>query len=351
MKVRPMRRLPGEPDHWADSPGQATRMRRLFAWPLLLLVTGAWNPLMRENEHASKAAAALRHGKADKAVKLYRKAMRELGERPELKYDLGAALAAAGKDEEAEKAYLEASTRGDRKLRIRARYNLGNSYARLAAKKAAEGTKSLTAAFAVLKKLGEVPDKPTKDQCKQFKQAVQAYQNAAGRFSEAKALDQKAFFEYKEVLLRSPGHFKAKWNLELALRGMEQAKGVETQAKRLSEEYARKCEKNKKKQDKKNEDKKNQNKKNQDKKNRNKKQQDRKNQDKKQQPKNQGDKKNEPRQQKKQQQKQQKKQQKERQQNRRQQVERQLDRFERTQRKMQRRMNRGGVRRRVVKDW
>jgi len=312
---------------------------------VILLVAGGWNPLQRKNEQSVDAAKALREGKAAKAVELYRKAMRALGERPELKYDLGLALAAAGKDEDAEKAYLAASTRGDRKLRLKARYNLGNLYSRMAAKKATEATKSLTAAFAMLKKLGEVPDKPTKEQCAQFGKAVQAYKTAAGLYGAAKGLDRKAFSEYKEVLLRRPDHFRAKWNLELALRGVEQAKSVEAQAKRIAEEYGRKCQKNQKKQNKKNQ---NQNKQN------------KKDQKKKQQPKDQGDKKqNKPEPKKNQdknkqrneKQKQQPKQRKQQERNRRKQVEKQLDRFERTQRKMQRRMMRGGARRRVVKDW
>ncbi len=339
---------------------------RGLSWLVVLLVAGAWNPLLRENEHARKAAQLLRRGKAAKAVEEYRKAQKELGERPELQYDLGVALAAAGKDEDAEKPYLEASTKGDRKIRTKARYNLGNAYSRMAAKKAGEGTKALTGAFAILKKLGELPDKPTKEQCQQFHKAVLAYKKAGALFDVAKHLDQKAFFEYKEVLLRQSNHFKAKWNLELALRGIAQADSVAKQASRIEDEYAKKCgQKDKKNQDKKkndskNQDKKNPNKKNQDKKNQDSKSKDKKNQDSKSQ-----DKKNQnqPNQKQNDQQKdkpqpqrgdkpQKQRREKDKRQSRLQQVERQLDRFERTQRKMQRQRMRGSMqRRRVVKDW
>ncbi|MCD6497458.1 MAG: hypothetical protein J7M25_04035 [Deltaproteobacteria bacterium] len=227
---------------------------KIAATPMLAVMVGTmawggWSWFQRKNESVQKGMSLLRKGKSDKALLAFKKAQRKLGERPAVTYDLAVALSAAGKLEDAAKKYLDASMRGNRSLRIKARYNLGNVYYRMAKKSATQGSKQLSAALAALKKAGNVvtAPQPTKEQCAALGQAAKAYKAAGTSFGQAKEQYGKARGEYREVLIRHPAFFSAKWNLELALKGIDQADHVLSEAKRIGSLYAAKCQKKKKK--------------------------------------------------------------------------------------------------------
>ncbi len=304
------------------------------------LASAAWNPFRRRAPLVEAGAAALKKGEAQEAAEKFKAALAKLGERPPLLFDYGTALAAAGKYDEAISALKEASVKGDRQLRVRARYNLGNAYARKAQATTRQAAGLLSQAVQALSKAGPLPDKPSREQCEAFKKIVAQYEKAAAPYRQAAELYGKAFQEYRQVLLRAPGHYRAKWNLEVVAGWKGRAEGVVREAERLKKVFAERCGQGKKQQDK-------------------------------QQQKQQNEQQNKKREQKQQQQQQQQRQQKEQQkrqeqqqarsrprprpgpqEQRRRQAERALDRLEKQQRRLRRQRLRGLPHRiRVTKDW
>jgi tetratricopeptide (TPR) repeat protein len=102
-------------------------MRRLFLLGGLLLA--AWSPLLADHPAVEEGNDRLRAGDAEGALRSYRRAEEELGPRPEIDYDRGAALYRMGRYGEARDSFqkaLDAPGLGSRDA-----YNLGNTLARM----------------------------------------------------------------------------------------------------------------------------------------------------------------------------------------------------------------------------
>jgi Ca-activated chloride channel family protein len=115
--------------------------------------------------HAGNSAYA--RGKAQEAAEHYLRALEKEPERPEIQYNLGNALYAGRRYADAQAAYGVAATRADSALAEPLSYNLGNAFFR------------------------------------------------EGKYAEAVAA-------YKQTLRRNPADEDARWNLEIALRKLEQ---------------------------------------------------------------------------------------------------------------------------------
>jgi tetratricopeptide (TPR) repeat protein len=154
----------------------------------------------------------LRAGKLKEALKAYERAAKELPDEPGVQYNLGIAQHRLGQFEKARQALGRATVAQSRELRRNAFYNLGNA---------------------------------------QFE--LKRYKEAVGAYTRALQLD--------------PGHGSARWNLELALRRLQ-----EEEKKKKEEEKKQQQKKQQKKDPKQNQDQKNQDQKNQDQKNQDQKQ-------------------------------------------------------------------------------
>jgi tetratricopeptide (TPR) repeat protein len=119
---------------------------------------------------------AYRKGEPTDAVERYREALAEGDSDPRLRYNLGTALLGTGELEEARVRLREALESQDPELRTSAFYNLGNASAR----------------------------------------------GAAGARREREPLLRGAVDAYRRALLLDPEDEDARWNLELALRRLEQ---------------------------------------------------------------------------------------------------------------------------------
>ncbi|MFH1132270.1 MAG: tetratricopeptide repeat protein, partial [Pseudomonadota bacterium] len=121
------------------------------------------------NSNVENGNTKLEGGKPEEALKFYEKAAKQLPDEPGVQYNRGIALQKLGKYQEAKQAFLKATTAGDHSLSAKSSYNLGN-------------------AFFQLKKYKEAAD------------------------------------SYRRSLRFRPKHQPSKWNLELALRRIQEDK-------------------------------------------------------------------------------------------------------------------------------
>ena len=165
---------------------------------LVLLLPGLYgfDPFNTSNSNIEQGNALFKSGKIKEALTAYDKAVKELPDEAGVHYNRGIALHKLGKFKEARDALLKATMATDPSLKAKSLYNLGNAHLSL----------------------------------KKYKEAVAAY---------------------KRSLQLNVGHRSSKWNLELALRKVQEQKKKDKQKK-----------KNKKNKDNKKNDKKKQGKKN-----------------------------------------------------------------------------------------
>ena len=212
-------------------------------------VLPGWSFLQRPNRDVESGNGMLAQGKSEDALDAYDRASKSLGRIPELSYNRALALMGAGKPEEAVKEFMEASTKGDSALRLKARYNLGNAYTKMSRTKVEEGNKKVLEASELFQKAREAglerDGEPPQEACEILRQAAATYKEAAEKHVAARSLLEKSVGEYRNVLLRQSSHFRAKWNLELAVRGMEVADSVKEEAARVAALYAERCEQDK----------------------------------------------------------------------------------------------------------
>jgi Ca-activated chloride channel family protein len=152
-------------------------MKRLAlsqALVLALPLLGGWDVFLRRDPNIEDGNKKLAAGKADDALKAYDKAAEALPDEPIVRFDRGSALFQLGKYPEAQKEFQRASESHDPQLKADAWYNMGNAL---------------------------------------YKQ---------DRFKEA--LD-----AYKHTLGLRPEDRRAKWNLELALRKLQEQKQQQQQ--------------------------------------------------------------------------------------------------------------------------
>ena len=142
----------------------------VFLWPLL----SGFDILKRKDPNIEEGNRLLQAGKADDALKAYDRAVEALPEEPIAHFDRGVALYQLGKFPEAEKEFQHASEGHDASVKADAYYNMGNAW---------------------LKQ-------------ERFKEALDAYKHTLG--------------------LR-PDDRRAKWNLELALRRLQEQKQKQQQ--------------------------------------------------------------------------------------------------------------------------
>ncbi|MGZ3442281.1 MAG: VWA domain-containing protein, partial [Polyangia bacterium] len=158
------------------SPRILAAMILIFAWPLL----SGFDLLKRKDPNIEEGNRLLQAGKADDALKAYDRAVEALPEEPIAHFDRGVALYQLGKFPEAQKEFQRASEGHDPSVKADAYYNMGNS---------------------LLKQ-------------ERFKDALDAYKHTLG--------------------LR-PDDRRAKWNLELALRKMQEQKQKQQQQQQQSQ--------------------------------------------------------------------------------------------------------------------
>jgi Ca-activated chloride channel family protein len=151
----------------ASEPSQRilAAMILIFVWPLL----SGFDILKRKDPNIEEGNRQLQAGKADKALEAYDRAVQALPEEPVAHFDRGVALYQLGKFPEAQKEFQRASEGHDASVKADAYYNMGNSW---------------------LKQ-------------ERYKEALDAYKHTLG--------------------LR-PDDRRAKWNLELALRKLQEQK-------------------------------------------------------------------------------------------------------------------------------
>jgi Ca-activated chloride channel homolog len=148
----------------------------ILAWPLL----SGFDILKRKDPNIEEGNRLLQAGKADDALKAYDRAVQALPEEPIAHFDRGVALYQLGKFPEAQKEFQRASEGHDPSVKADAYYNMGNS---------------------LLKQ-------------ERFKDALDAYKHTLG--------------------LR-PEDRRAKWNLELALRKLQEQKQQQQQQQKQSQ--------------------------------------------------------------------------------------------------------------------
>lgn len=144
----------------------------------------AWNPLRAKNSAVEAGNRAMSHGAFKRALSHYDKAAKSLPESPGIQLNRGLALRSAKDDSLAQQAFTAATElRGKRSIRAEASYNLGI------------GDYQQGDALMAKQAFGDAQ--------KAFKQAAEAF---------------------KQALRLSPGHKHAAWNLELALRQLDNAR-------------------------------------------------------------------------------------------------------------------------------
>ncbi|HWE29161.1 MAG TPA: VWA domain-containing protein [Polyangia bacterium] len=151
----------------ANEPSQRilAAMILVLVWPLL----SGFDILKRKDPNIEEGNRQLQAGKADKALEAYDRAVQALPEEPVAHFDRGVALYQLGKFPEAQKEFQRASEGHDASVKADAYYNMGNAW---------------------LKQ-------------ERYKEALDAYKHTLG--------------------LR-PDDRRAKWNLELALRKLQEQK-------------------------------------------------------------------------------------------------------------------------------
>ncbi|MDZ4697126.1 MAG: tetratricopeptide repeat protein, partial [Deltaproteobacteria bacterium] len=105
---------------------------RCLAWALIILLPslGAIEVLRRPNANIEAGNAALKSGNAQAALGFFEKATQTGGIDPGVQLNVGLALSALGKHDEATQAFLQASGARDTTLKATAFYNLGNGFFR-----------------------------------------------------------------------------------------------------------------------------------------------------------------------------------------------------------------------------
>jgi len=145
------------------------RGRQVLVVVLLLPLLAAFDPLRKSNEDVDQGNAKLSARKYKEALKHYDAAAKELPDEAGVQYNRGIALFRLGRYKDAAVALSRATRTVDRKLKSKSFYNTGNAAM----------------------------------EQKRYEDAVEAYKGA---------------------LRADPAHRSAKWNLELALRLLEQKK-------------------------------------------------------------------------------------------------------------------------------
>ncbi|MCC6746064.1 MAG: tetratricopeptide repeat protein [Deltaproteobacteria bacterium] len=159
-------------------PSLSTRARVLLLACVPWLA--AWEPFRTTNSAVEEGNAQLGAGKAKEALEQYGQAARQLPDEAGVHYNRGLALYQLGRHEEARQALTQGAATGNVDLRARSFYGLGNALFQL----------------------------------KKYKEAVEAY---------------------RRTLALRPRHDAAKWNLELALRRIQDEKKKEEQKKKDEE--------------------------------------------------------------------------------------------------------------------
>jgi Ca-activated chloride channel homolog len=163
-------REPTGPGSRAQAERALAAMILIFVFPML----AGFDLLKRKDPNIEAGNRLLQAGKADEALKAYDRAVEALPEEPVAHFDRGVALYQLGKFPEAQKEFQRASEGHDSGIKADAYYNMGN---------------------ALLKQ-------------ERFKDALDAYKHTLG--------------------LR-PDDRRAKWNLELALRKLQEQKQQQQQ--------------------------------------------------------------------------------------------------------------------------
>ncbi|HEX9101587.1 MAG TPA: tetratricopeptide repeat protein, partial [Polyangia bacterium] len=163
----------------ASEPSQRilAAMILILAWPLL----SGFDILKRKDPNIEEGNRQLAAGKVDKALEAYDRAVQALPEEPIAHYDRGVALYRLGKFPEAQKEFQRASEGHDASVKADAYYNMGNAWL----------------------------------QQERYKDALDAYKHTLG--------------------LR-PDDRRAKWNLELALRRLQEQKKQQQQQQQQSQQ-------------------------------------------------------------------------------------------------------------------
>jgi tetratricopeptide (TPR) repeat protein len=153
-------------------------MMRRAPLVLLALIPLLWgfDPFRTSNTAVEEGNAKLGAGKYKEALDYYNKAAKDLPDSAGVHYNRGIALSRLSKLKEAKAALLKGTLAQDRALKARSFYNLGNVQIKL----------------------------------KKYKEAVDAYRRA---------------------LRLNPDHLASKWNLEIALRLLQEKKKKEQQKK------------------------------------------------------------------------------------------------------------------------
>jgi Ca-activated chloride channel family protein len=157
---------------------------RKAAWLLCLTLLAGFEPLRRPNPLVEQGNRAYREKRYEAALDLYRRAQQGLPENADLTADVGTALLALGRTDEAIRTLREAARKG---AGAKAHYNLGNAYLK-----------------------GQ-----------RFPEAIDAYRRA---------------------LRADPGDEPAKWNLELALRMKEEQERKQEQKQQEQQQQQQKQE-------------------------------------------------------------------------------------------------------------
>ena len=150
---------------------------RVSVWLGIVLLTSGFDAFRSSNGDVADGNKKLSQGKVKEALKAYEKAAKSLPEDPGIQYNLGIARYRLGEYQPARNALLKATGASDPDLKARALYNLGNALYKL----------------------------------EQFEDAADAYRRS---------------------LRVDPSRKAAKWNLELALKRIEEKKKKEDEKKK-----------------------------------------------------------------------------------------------------------------------
>lgn len=161
-------------DRTKDRPASGARaVAAMILFLIFPFVTG-FDLFMRRDPNVEEGNKLLNAGKAEEALKAYDRAVTAMPEDPIAHFDRGAALYQLGKFPEAQKEFLHAAEGRDQQVKADAYYNMGNAWF----------------------------------QQQKFKEALEAYKHTLG--------------------LR-PDDRRAKWNLELALKRLQEQKQQQQQ--------------------------------------------------------------------------------------------------------------------------
>jgi Ca-activated chloride channel homolog len=185
--------LSGEPIHFTaaiNERGMSRYLKFIFI-ALALPALYGFDPFRSSNRNTEEGNAKLGAGKLKEALDYYEKAVKEAPDEPGAHYNLGLALSGMGQFDRAREELLKATMAPDRALRAKSFYNLGNVHF----------------------------------EQKRYKDAVAAYTRS---------------------MQLNPSHRAAKWNLELALRKVQEEKKEEEKKKKEEEKKKKNQQKDKK---------------------------------------------------------------------------------------------------------